>query len=301
MKRLLKSAIHKLFIIGQRGGFDILPRHYYSEIPDIGKLQRTDAWRKPYQMVEIAGSDCDEQVRFALNTIRADLDCSEVYSLACQENGAPGFGMIEAEFLYNYIAAHRPRSIIQIGAGVSTSIILQAAHAAAYAPTVSCIDPYPTPLLRRLEASNKIELLALPVEEVTSTIVSRLGKGDLFFVDSTHTLGPAGEVSRLILEWLPQLSPGVRVHFHDISFPYDYNPDVLQTALFFPHETALLYAFLCLNRSFRILCSLSILHHYCQASLMEMFPRYRPMQMKDGVMIKDGHFPSSIYIERTDA
>src|SRR5262249_14897559 len=145
MKRLLKSAIHKLFITGQRGRFDILPRHYYSEIPDIGKLRRTSWWRKPYQMLEIAGADCDGQLRFAHSTARADLDCSDVYSLACHENGAPGFGMIEAEFLYNYIIAHRPCSIIQIGAGVSTSIILQAARTAAYAPTLSCIDPYPTP------------------------------------------------------------------------------------------------------------------------------------------------------------
>ena len=44
-----------------------------------------------------------------------------------------------------------------------------------------------------------------------------------------------------------------------------------------------------------------MLHHYRQSELMELFSRFSPMQMDDGVMIKDGHFPSSIYIERMDA
>ena len=252
-------------------------------------------------MSGVEGARCDEQLRFARDIASAGPASSNVYSFSCRENRAFGFGPIEAEFLYKYIAARRPRSIIQIGAGVSTSVILQGARAAAYTPTVCCIDPYPTEFLKQLSAIKTIELLALPAEEINSTIVSRLSKGDLFFVDSTHTLGPAGEVTRLILEWLPQLSPGVHVHFHDIYFPYDYNPNILQSALFFPHETALLHAFLCLNHSFRILCSLSMLHHYRQSELMELFSRFSPMQMDDGVMIKDGHFPSSIYIERMDA
>jgi len=299
MKSLMKSAIRRLFTFGQRCGIDILPRHYYSEIPDIGKLQRTSWWRKPYSMTGIEGADCEDQLRFAKATVTIDMADSAVYSLACEENGAQGFGIIEAEFLFNYIMVHRPKSVIQVGAGVSTSIILQAAQAASYAPHVICVDPYPTPLLKKLQALNKIELLTLPVQEVSPTLVSRLGTGDLFFVDSTHTLGPSGEVSRLVLEWLPQLSPGVRAHFHDVSFPYDYNPDILQKALFFPHETTLLYAFLCLNRSFRILCSLSMLHHHHRSDLGKIFPHYNPMPMEDGVMTEEGHFPSSIYIERT--
>jgi len=65
-----------------------------------------------------------------------------------------------------------------------------------------------------------------------------LAAGDLFFVDSTHTLGPAGEATRIILEFLPRLRKDVLIHFHDIVFPYDYTPDILDGAMFFPHESA---------------------------------------------------------------
>ena len=71
---------------------------------------------------------------------------------------------------------------------------------------------------------------------------------DLFFVDSTHTLGPAGEGSRIILDVLPNLPPGAYVYFHDIWFPYDYDPSILDGALCFWPETVLLYAFLCMNQ-----------------------------------------------------
>jgi hypothetical protein len=111
-------------------------------------------------------------------------------------------------------------------------------------------------------------------------------------------LGPAGEVTRLVLEWLPRVAPGVHVHFHDITFPYDYQPNILN-ALFFPHESALLHAFLCGNESFRIQCSLSMLHHARRAELMEIFPRYKPCTNEEGLAVDKGDYPSSIFIERT--
>lgn len=60
------------------------------------------------------------------------------------------------------------------------------------------------------------------VEEADFGIAGQLAAGDLFFLDSTHTLGPAGQVSRIILELLPLLPAGAWVHFYDILFLYDY-------------------------------------------------------------------------------
>ena len=50
---------------------------------------------------------------------------------------------------------------------------------------------------------------------------------------------------------LPRLAAGVRVHFHDIWFPYDYSGGILDSELFFWHETALLHAYLAGNRHTR--------------------------------------------------
>jgi len=58
---------------------------------------------------------------------------------------------------------------------------------------------------------------------------------NLFFVDSTHTLGPAGEASRIVLEFLPRLRTGVMIHFHEHHFPLRLFPkifDGLEWSLF---------------------------------------------------------------------
>jgi hypothetical protein len=296
-KRLLRWQ----FVTLQGLKVDVLPRHFYSEIPDIRRLRQTTEWRREYPLHGVLGRDSDEQLEFAKNVAGAAPLASigaEVYRTACEENGAPGFGPIEAQFLYAFILAHRPSTIVQIGAGVSTSVILQAAKAGGYRPRIVCIDPFPTTYLKRCAAEAKIELRAVPVEQLPASTVSELGPKDLLFIDSTHTLGPAGEVTRLILEWLPLLAKGAYAHFHDIQFPYDYPVNILSDELFFQHETPLLMAFLSMNPSFRVLCSLAMLHHKRQSDLLTLFQNYTPRPFKDGVEAGPGFFPSSIYLER---
>jgi hypothetical protein len=54
VKNAAKLALRQPFEQGQRLGFDVLPRHFYSEIPDIQALKRS-AWWKPlfYSLVEL--------------------------------------------------------------------------------------------------------------------------------------------------------------------------------------------------------------------------------------------------------
>jgi len=65
-----KRALHKGFIVGQRLGVDILPRHYYSQIPNIAELRRDQAWRRPYDMHAIRGSDLKGQISRAVRRAR---------------------------------------------------------------------------------------------------------------------------------------------------------------------------------------------------------------------------------------
>lgn len=297
---IIKKVFSRVFYAGQYVGFDILPRHFYSEIPDIRKLNRTTAWRKRYSLVGIAGTALNEQLNFIEQTLAQskqseDSRCN-VYSVACADNGAPGFGPIEAAFLYAFVGAYRPSQIIQVGCGVSTAVCLRAASEAAYKPKIICIDPFPTNYLRESHAKNTVELIAQPVEEIDTNIVDSLNRNDLFFVDSTHCLGPAGEVTRLILEFLPRLNEGVFAHFHDIHLPYDYSGDVLSKALFFHHESPLLQAFLSFNSRFRIEACFSMLHYGASEKLKQMIPSYAPRRCDDGLALGPGHFPSSTYL-----
>jgi len=306
VKRKLKDAykwlLVRLFHFFQRFGFDVLPRHFYSEIPAIFRLRNSKHWREPYSMHEVSGaSNADEQLHFVRSTVTQEvsqaIEKQNIYQSACHRNGFVGYGPIESEFLYAFVRKYQPKRIIQIGCGVTTAICLAASKDSGYQPELTCIEPYPNQFLLSAEGKGDIRLVRKPVELIGLEFLDDIGSGDLFFVDSTHTLGPAGEVTRIILEMLPRLSEGAYVHFHDIWFPYDYEQKLLSNKLFFWHESALLHAFLCMNRRYRVMASLSMLHFFRTDQLGKIFSRYEPMESEQGVMKRDGDYPSSIYLQ----
>lgn len=298
-KRLLVKAFH----VGQRFGFDLLPRHFYSEVPNISQLRSTETWRKRYSLTGVQGVDLDEQLEFVRQAVspgmRDYLAAHDVHANAENANGAEGYAKVEAQMLFAFVAVHRPKRILQVGCGVSTSVCLAALEYGGHEAEITCIEPYPTQFLQDAAARNDVRLIKKKVQDVAVDVLDPLEAGDLLFIDSTHTLGPAGEVTRLITEFLPRLRPGVFVHFHDIFFPFDYSPRILTTALWFWHESPLLHAFLCMNPNFRICASLSMLHHDRQQEVVKTFANYDPMKMDEGLG-GDGDFPSAIYLQSID-
>ena len=287
------------FELGQRFNVDILPRHFYSEIPDIRALRNTTHWKMPRSLWGIPG-DIDAQVDWAdqcTRDFRGNLRHFDIHKAAVKMNGSDeGYGEVEADFLYCFVRAHRPKQIVQIGCGVSTAVCLLAARDEQYSPQITCIEPYPTEFLRRESQQGRIQLLPKKVQDVGEECASWLGPDDLLFVDSSHTLAPAGEVNLIVLEILPRLAAGTYVHFHDIYFPFDYSPNTLSSALFFSHETALLYAFLLMNDHFEIAASLALLHHSRLNDLLRFFPDMNPRVFDKGLTVRDGHYPSSIFL-----
>jgi hypothetical protein len=254
-------------------------------------------------MVGVAGADLDAQLAFVRSAVppslRDRLAGGSVFAEACARNGEEGYGAIEADFLFALVVSFRPRRVVQVGCGVSTAVCLAAAREAGYTPEIVCIEPYPTRFLKEAGAAGEITLVPKKVEDLDYSFLEPLAAGDLFFVDSSHCLGPAGEVTRIVVEMLPRLADGVRVHFHDIYFPYDYPGNLLTKALFFHHESALLHAFLVLNRRFGISASLSMLHHARPSELAALLPNYRPRANDHGLAAGPGHFGSAVYLEAT--
>ncbi|MDQ6806596.1 MAG: class I SAM-dependent methyltransferase [Actinomycetota bacterium] len=245
-----RRGLRRLFELGQRGGLDILPRHFYSEIPAIAELRAHQAWRQPRDMDAIRGSDIASQLSFLRSccpaAILEQLPVS-LYEAACAANGAVGFGPVEAQFLYCFIASRRPRRIVQVGCGVSTAVILRACSDIDHAVELTCVEPYPTKFLLDAATSGRVELVRKKAQDVGLQQLTALDGGDLLFVDSTHTVKAGSEVNRIVLEVLPRLAANVYVHFHDIVSPYDYSPEILRGDLCFSHESVLLHAFLAQN------------------------------------------------------
>jgi len=93
-----------MFHTFQSVGLDVLPRHFYSEIPDIAKLRRSTDWRRAYSMIGVSGNDVDVQLswleRRMTCEVRAWLADHDVHVLGCQANGAAGYGRVEADALH---------------------------------------------------------------------------------------------------------------------------------------------------------------------------------------------------------
>lgn len=303
LRNRAKSMLYKLFRAGQHLGFDVLPRHFYSSIPDFRELNRETNWKLPRSMAGVNGIDTDEQLAFVRSCCTGEiahaLSTLDVNAYARSQYGDEGYGPVEAEFLYCFIAAKRPRRIIQVGAGYSTAVILLAAQDWKEPPELTCVEPFPSDFLKTMASAGKLKLIPKRAQDVDIATMTALQAGDLLFIDSTHTVKVGSEVNQLVLEVLPRLAAGVYVHFHDIFFPYDYHPD-LQTMLFFHSESTLLQAFLIQNPHFTIRASMSMLHYAKPDELKLLFPRYRPAANDQGLRGTSdpaAHFPTAIYLQ----
>jgi predicted O-methyltransferase YrrM len=294
----LTTVLRNVAELSQRFRVNVTPHHFYSDFPDLRALRQSTSWRCPFSMQRIQGAEIGPQLGLVERCTRPYHEAMRgVHERASATNGETGYGPIEAQFLYCFVRTMKPRNVIQIGCGVSTAVLAEAACAEpGYAPRIICIDPYPTNMLRKMAAQGQITLLEKRAEDVEIERLSDLNTGDLLFVDSTHTVKVGSEVVKIICEVLPYLTLGVFVHFHDITFPYDYSPKILHDDIFFSRETTLLYAYLLHNPRCRIEASLSMLHHAEPGALQRAFPDYRPAQLEHGLLVRDGHFPSSVYM-----
>jgi hypothetical protein len=300
LKTFAKQGWHGAFRLLQRAGVNLLPEHFYSAVPNIAELERRQDWRKPRSMHGIGRRELDGQLALLgewLEPHKVILQTRSVHREALVGGGSDGgYGEIEAEVLYGFVATTRPGRITQVGCGVSTAIVLAAAERAGYRPDVVCLEPWPSAWLKARSGEGRIRLVPQPAQTLDPGTVADLGEGDLLFVDSTHAVKPGSEVNWLVHEVLPRLRPGVWVHFHDIYFPYDYARDTLDGDLLFPQESGLLYAFLAGNPRFRIEVGLSLLHYARTQGLAALMPKYRPAANVDGLRAGDGHFPSACWL-----
>src|SRR5205823_4217570 len=106
-KDVVKRALRRCFETGQHWGFDLLPRHFYSQIPDIRELKSVGSWKDPRSMVGVQGIDRPTQFDFVETCCApefvAKLRQEDIHGRAGQLNGESGFGVPDAEFLYCFI------------------------------------------------------------------------------------------------------------------------------------------------------------------------------------------------------
>lgn len=225
-------------------GVHIVPVHYYSPLPELGRLDAR-AFEKRY---ECRGIDWNigEQMRHLEQVYPKYRD--EFRHLIARDDSIDAFGM-DTFIHYSMIRENKPKTMVEIGAGGSTKVSLAAleknrSEGCGY--TLRSIDPNPLPYLRTIR-NDSFDLIAKRVQDVDLNI---LEEADLLFVDSSHVSKIDSDVNFEVLELCPRLRVGTIVQWHDIMFPAEYWSNWIRGGMFF-NESYLLHAFMLFNSAFK--------------------------------------------------
>jgi len=299
--RVLKRVAFQSFLTLERIGLHLLPRHFYSSVPDRGRLARhPTGWKRRFGIPAI---DSDSEAQLAWLEQCCSQYLHEVagfsYLPRLDELGiAFRYGYVEGQVLHCVVRSLAPPRIVEVGGGASTVLIAEAVArntAEGRGPSrISTVDPYAPVELARLPC---VEVIRVPAQTVDASIFEELSAGDLLFIDSTHVLKTGSELGRMYLEVLPSLPAGVVIQIHDVYLPYLYSPWVLSDFWDW-QESALLAALLIGNPRFEVLCCQSALHDSMPDRLASVLPDYRPLALVEGIdpETSTGHYPSSLWI-----
>lgn len=132
------------------------------------------------------------------------------------------FEGLDAVMAYAVVATHKPKRVIEVGSGYSTTFMATAAARWSPETHLTSIDPHP-----RAEIDEICdEVIRQPFEDTDPTrIIEQLEANDVLFIDSSHRVFTNSDVTTLFLDVIPYLRPGVLIQVHDILLPYDYPAD----------------------------------------------------------------------------
>lgn len=183
------------------------------------------------------------------------------------ENGL--YSYTDAIFLYSMIRHFKPKQIIEIGSGFSSSVMLDTnEYFLNSSMNLTFIEPYTDRLKSLLKNNdeNTTTIIEKDVQEVNIETFEKLNPGDFLFVDSTHVVKTGSDVNYIIFEILPKLKSGVIIHFHDIFYPFEYPKDWVFMGRNW-NEDYFLKAFLMYNKDFEIM----LFSHYLHNQHKEVF------------------------------
>ena len=232
------------------------PGHFYSPIPDLDDVRRREATIFRGPQAPLPGIDLREDAQLAkldqLGAASADHPWGrEARPGVRYRFDNPNFQEGEALVLLGLLRDGRPRRVIEVGSGWSSCALLDV-NDRFLGGMARCtfIEPYPE-LLRELVGDERLDVRAVPVQDVPVALFDELQTGDVLIIDSTHVAKVGSDVNHLVFEVLPRLAPGVLVHVHDIYHGFQYPRAWVYEGRAW-NEAYLLRAFLMFNPAWEI-------------------------------------------------
>lgn len=164
------------------------------------------------------------------------------------------YSYTDAIVLYSMIRHFKPKRIFEIGSGFSSSVMMDS-NQRFFNNSIELvfIEPYPERLYSLMREDDKQSIMVIEdcIQNVDLSLYKNLKKNDMLFIDSSHIVKTGSDVNFILFKILPQLKPGVLVHFHDIFYPFEY-PKKWVFGGFNWNEAYFVRAFLMYNSSFKI-------------------------------------------------
>jgi hypothetical protein len=269
--RAVIRAYRGLRSIAARAGLDVLLRTFYSPVPHLDDL-RPDAFERVSELPGVRW-DLDAQLHFLRDMV--SMGAKEFRPPAASAPGLdryaadnPSYGILDATVHYGLIRSLKPRRVVELGSGHSTLVTAEAGRLNGAEGTPLTLDVYdPFPGVAREGLPGLHALHRTPAQEVPLPVFEALEKGDVLFVDTTHTVKIGSEVNFVLLEVLPRLRVGVVVHFHDIYLPFEYPRSWMEDFALYWNEQYLLQAFLAHNQSWDVLLAVQALSRLRRSEL----------------------------------
>ena len=201
------------------------PGHFYSPIVDPAEARK---------YVGVASGDGEEIPGIKVSPARhaGFLGCGRPVhrddggSRGGREPARPdGCAYGDAAMIRAMVGRYRPARAIEVGPGVSSACVLEAARDAAIADfSLTCISRQPERVRSVLGAADgeRVRIIGTPVQEVPIELFGTLGRGDLLLIDSTHVLKTGSDVCHVLFSVLPSLAKGVIIHCRDCRYPFEY-------------------------------------------------------------------------------
>lgn len=240
----------------ERYGVSVLPVSFYSNVPSLQEVEESFE----YTSQEPPYLDCGlfDRERLAgllgeLLPYAAEFDpprqgdeetCTGYFW------GNSQFSHSDAMSYYCFLRRLRPRTILEVGAGFSTLVALEAIRRNG-AGRIVCVEPFPRPFL---EHDPRLTLVREKAQHLdVGFFQDHLADGDVLFIDSTHTVKTGSDCLHLYLRILPRLGRDLVVHAHDVFLPFGLPIDWLRDRQIYWTEQYLLMALLLDNPRARVL------------------------------------------------
>lgn len=186
------------------------------------------------------------------------------------------YAFTDGTLLHCMLRHINPKRIIEVGSGYSSACTLETAERFLDQDiSLTFIDPRPK-LLQELfsvaEPKRKVDIIGSIVQDIPLKTFDVLEADDVLFIDSTHVMKTASDVTYEFLEVLPRLKSGVYVHIHDIFWPFEYPTRWSIDDNRSWNEVYALRAFLAFNKAFEIVFFSDYFHRFHKDEMVRNAP-----------------------------